>query len=145
MGFLWLAGPRMWNWAAQTDLWIWTGLVCAVVLGWWAFFWSRGGVGHGGPQTYGWEKSRKAKGHRGQSNLLASGWFIIPLGDVTLLGQNREEVKGHTVSVAVYKRLHIKPFFCFGDTEGLTNEPLVLWGHLSSGTHLCCISHKETN
>lgn len=44
--FLWQAGPRTWNWAAQTHLWIWTGLIWAfVVVGCSAFLWSQQGAG----------------------------------------------------------------------------------------------------
>lgn len=39
----------------------------------------------------------------GRANLLASGWFIIPWGNVALLGPNRTGVKGHTVSVPFVK------------------------------------------
>lgn len=50
----------------------------------------------------------------GQSNLLASGWFIIPWGDVALLGPNREGVKVRTVSVAVVKGCIENQFSKFG-------------------------------
>lgn len=40
----------------------------------------------------------RSKVTRGQSNLSTFGWFIIPQGDVTLPGPNREGVKGHTVT-----------------------------------------------
>lgn len=45
----------------------------------------------------------RTKVTRGQSNLLASGRFIIPWGDVALLRPNREWVEGRTVYVAVVK------------------------------------------
>lgn len=126
---IFLAGPRMQNWALQKDLWIW--MVCTVVLGHRVFLWSQGGVEHVTPQTYGWGKPRKAKGHWGSILVLASGWFIIPQGDVTLLIWNREGVKGHTVSVAAETNCIEKQFSESNKTRNATTSALPTKKHVS--------------
>lgn len=67
----------------------------------------------------------------GQSNLLTCGWFIIPWGDVALLGPERERVRGRTVSVAFVSG-YIKWRF-LGLGEKLESpEDFKIWGTLKT-------------
>lgn len=96
VGCLWLAGPVMWSWAAQTDLRGSTGMAFALVM-------ATGGGGMLNNRHMAEGSLVRPKVTGGRSNLLAFGWFIIPWGDVTLLGPCTGGVKGHTVSVTVVR------------------------------------------